>query len=80
LKLNEKNKNGNYPLLFSCFQNNIEMIKLLVSYANKNDTILELNEKIMREIILLQMLAIIIALKWLKYSSIMLILIILFWN
>jgi len=36
--------NGNYPLLRAC-KNNIEMVQLLINYANKNNIFLELNEK-----------------------------------
>ena len=47
LELNEKDKDGWYPLLdaISCYNNNIEMVKLLIDYANKNKIILELNKK-----------------------------------
>jgi len=43
--LNEKDKHGYYPLLKATTKNNIELIKLLIDYANKNKIILELNEK-----------------------------------
>ena len=43
--MNKKNKNGNYPLLFTISENNIEMIHLLIDYANNNNIKLKLNEK-----------------------------------
>jgi len=43
--LNEKNKDGNYPLLKAIFENNIEIVQLLIEYANQHQIILELNEK-----------------------------------
>jgi len=43
--LNEKDKDGFYPLLKATTKNNIELIKLLMDYANKNKIILKLNEK-----------------------------------
>ena len=46
LKLNEKNKNGNYPLYSAISNNNIEIIQLLIGYANQHQIILKLNEKI----------------------------------
>eukprot|EP00833_Pecoramyces_ruminatium_P007735 jgi/Orpsp1_1/1181767/evm.model.c7180000078511.1 len=45
LILNEKNNNGNYPLLWCISENNIEMIKLIIDYAEKNNIILNINEK-----------------------------------
>ena len=47
MELNEKNKEGNYPLLCatSFYYNNIEIVKLLIGYANQHQIILELNEK-----------------------------------
>jgi len=52
IKLNEKTQNGDYPLLNACnyywYENNvkyIEIVKLLIQYANKNNIILKLNEK-----------------------------------
>ena len=43
LELNEKNKFGDYPLLWAIF--NVEIIKLLIEYANQYQIIMELNEK-----------------------------------
>jgi len=43
--LNYENINGVYPLLETIIKNNSEMVKLLMEYANKNRTILKLNEK-----------------------------------
>jgi len=45
LELNEKDKNGNYPLLLVCVSNSAEMVELLIDYSNKNNIILELNQK-----------------------------------
>jgi len=36
LELNEKNKNGDYPLLKAIFNDNTEVIKLLIDYAKKS--------------------------------------------
>jgi len=41
----KKNDKGYYPFLLACNKNNIEMIHLLKDYADKNNIILELNEK-----------------------------------
>jgi len=35
LILNDKNENGLYPLYCACNKNNIEMVQLLISYANE---------------------------------------------
>jgi len=45
LELNEKDKDGNYPLLLAIIHNNIEIVLLLMDYANKNNIILKINEK-----------------------------------
>ena len=45
MKLNDKSENGDYPLLWACYNENIEMINLLIDYANKNNIILKLNGK-----------------------------------
>jgi len=45
LELNEKNKDGYYPLSKSIDKKNIEMVKLLIEYANQHQIIFELNEK-----------------------------------
>jgi len=44
LEINEKNKNGDYPILLSVDRDNNEMTKLLMDYANKNSITLEINE------------------------------------
>ena len=36
LELNKKNKDGDYPLLCAIYNNNIEIIKLLINYANQH--------------------------------------------
>jgi len=43
--LNKKDRNGNYVLLKAINKKNIEIIKLLIEYANENNIILDLNEK-----------------------------------
>jgi len=43
LKLNEKGINELYLVLLVCNNSNIEVIKLLISYANKYNIILEMN-------------------------------------
>ena len=45
MELNRKNKYGNYPLLEAVSSKNIEIIKLLIEYANKYKIILKVNEK-----------------------------------
>jgi len=35
LNLNKKHKNGQYPFLWAIFNDNVEMIKLLIEYANR---------------------------------------------
>jgi len=42
LKINKKADNGRYALLWACIENNIEMVNLIIEYANRNDIILEL--------------------------------------
>ena len=44
IKINNKTKFGNYPVLKSCYLNNSKIAKLLIEYANKNNIILKLNE------------------------------------
>ena len=41
----KKNEYKWYPLLYSTYRNDIEMVKLLIEYANKNNIALELNDK-----------------------------------
>jgi len=43
--VNEKDNNGDYPLLSACRNNNSEMIKLIIDYANENKIKLKINEK-----------------------------------
>jgi len=45
IKINNKTKDGNYLIFEAINNNNIEIVKLLIKYANKNRIILELNEK-----------------------------------
>ncbi|OUM67808.1 hypothetical protein PIROE2DRAFT_4617 [Piromyces sp. E2] len=45
INLNETNDSRSYPLLRICYDNNIDMAKVLIKYANKNNNILELNQK-----------------------------------
>ncbi len=45
MKLNEKDECGDYPLLWAINKNNIEMVQLLMKYANQHQIILKLNEK-----------------------------------
>jgi len=44
LKINEKNNKGDYPLLRAVRKNRLDVVKLLMEYANKNNIILKLNE------------------------------------
>ena len=39
--MNEKDRNGNYPLLTAISYNNIEVVKLLIEYANQHQIILK---------------------------------------
>jgi len=45
LELNGKSENGDYPLYWAYENNNIEMLELLIDYADKNNIILYINEK-----------------------------------
>jgi len=45
LNINEKDKDRNYLLLQATYRNIIEIIKLLMVYANKNSIVLKINEK-----------------------------------
>jgi len=45
LEINEKNEIGLYPFINSIINENIEIVKLLIDYANRNKIILNLNEK-----------------------------------
>jgi len=40
LKLNEINKDENFPLLVAIHDNDIEIVKLLMAYFNENNTLL----------------------------------------
>jgi len=42
MELNEKNEDENYPLYCTISNNNIEIIKLLIEYANQNQVLLVL--------------------------------------
>jgi len=44
LNMNEKNKNGDYPLCWAIHNKNIEIIKLLIEYALQHQIILEYNK------------------------------------
>ena len=43
--INGNNEEGSYLLLIACINKNIDMIKLFIDYANKNNIILNINEK-----------------------------------
>ena len=45
LELNEKNKYGDYPLLWAIDNNNIEIVQLLIDYALQHQIILEYYKK-----------------------------------
>ena len=45
MELNEKDKDGYYPLLETISNNNVEMVKSLIKYSNQHKVILELNKK-----------------------------------
>jgi len=45
LNINEKNNDGNNPLIWATIKNNTEMVQLLIHYANENNIPLEINEK-----------------------------------
>jgi len=45
LKLNEKDNDGQYPLLIVSLHSNLKIFKLLINYVNDNNITLELNEK-----------------------------------
>ncbi len=44
MKLNEKCKNIYYPFYWAFYENNIEMVQLLINYAYRNIIILEFKE------------------------------------
>jgi len=44
LKLNDQNINDNYPFLLVNKNNNTEMVKLIIEYANHHKIILKINE------------------------------------
>ncbi|KAL6598867.1 hypothetical protein U3516DRAFT_670697 [Neocallimastix sp. 'constans'] len=47
LNINEKNKDGNYPLLFAAKNNNLKIIELIIEYAvSKNIIIFNIFDKI----------------------------------
>jgi len=43
--LNEKDKDGQYPFLMGISKNNVEIVQLLIEYANQHQIILKVNEK-----------------------------------
>jgi len=45
LDFNVKNENGNNPLSLATIDNNVEIVKLLIEYANQHQIILNVNEK-----------------------------------
>jgi len=45
ININSKTKNGDFPLLYAINNNNVDMVELLIDYANENNIILELNTK-----------------------------------
>jgi ankyrin repeat protein len=45
LKINEKNKDEIYPIIGAVESNNIDTVKLLIDYANKNNIILDIKGK-----------------------------------
>lgn len=45
LKVNEKFKSNDYPLLYATVHNNIKMIKLLMDFSKENNIILEMDQK-----------------------------------
>jgi len=42
--INEKNSDGNYLFLWAVVNNNIEVAQLVIDYANKNNTILNVTD------------------------------------
>jgi len=46
LELNENNKFRNYPLLEAISKNNIEIVKLIIEYANQHHIILKYDKNI----------------------------------
>ena len=48
LELNEKNKDGNYPLLKTIDKNKIESVQLLIDYALQHKIILDYKKKILK--------------------------------
>ncbi|OUM67754.1 hypothetical protein PIROE2DRAFT_4705 [Piromyces sp. E2] len=45
LEINDKNEEGEYPLLCAICKEQIEMVQLLISYAEQSNIILKMNEK-----------------------------------
>ena len=43
--MNERCKWEDYPILFACYKNNSEIVKLLTEYANQKNMTLTLNDK-----------------------------------
>jgi len=44
LKINERNCSGNYPFLKAIFNNDIEIMELIIKYAEKSNIDLEINK------------------------------------
>jgi len=45
LNLNDKNRNGDYPLLCACRNRRTNMVKMLIKYAEEHNIILNINDK-----------------------------------
>lgn len=45
IDINEKDGDGNFPLIKAIDKNNIEIVKLLMDYADHNNIELNINEK-----------------------------------
>ncbi|OUM68004.1 hypothetical protein PIROE2DRAFT_58395 [Piromyces sp. E2] len=45
LNINDRNKYGNYPLLWAIIKNNTELVQLIIDYAIRHNIILILNDK-----------------------------------
>jgi len=43
--INDSNSNGEYPFLISVARNNVEITKMLIDFAHKNNIVLEINKK-----------------------------------
>jgi len=45
ININNKTKNGDYPLLKAIDKNKIEIVKIFIEYANKNNIIIKFNNE-----------------------------------